>query len=91
MENAPQQTENFKICIIGATGAIGKEIVRTALAEAKVTQITLIIRKKLPEWENDPDNKLRFVELENFDNLEAISDSEHLQGIDAFFCTLGTR
>ena len=75
MEGAPQQ---FKIAIIGATGAIGKEIVRTGLQETKVTQITLIIRKKIPEWENDSTNKLKFIELENFDNLDAISDNEHL-------------
>ena len=77
MESAPQ-TENFKICIIGATGAIGREIVRTGIEEAKVSRITLIIRKKLPEWESDTSNKLKFIEIENFDNLEAISDSEHL-------------
>ena len=49
MEGA--QENKYKIALIGATGAIGKEIVRWALDNQNVQEITLLCRKKIPEWE----------------------------------------
>ena len=43
--------QQYKIALIGATGAIGKEIVRWALDNPSVGEISLLIRKKIPEWE----------------------------------------
>ena len=44
-----------KIAIIGATGATGREIVKYLAMPSKdgyrCAEMTLIIRKKLPEWE----------------------------------------
>ncbi len=42
-----------KVCIIGATGAIGKEIVRYILnteTKNRISELTLFIRSPLPEW-----------------------------------------
>ena len=74
--------------MIGATGAVGREIVNWANKEPQVTEMTLIVRKKLPGWENlDP--KIKFVERENFDDLSDLAST--LAGYDSFICTLGTR
>ena len=43
-----------------------------------MTQITVIIRKKLQEWESETSPKLKFIEIEDFGNLESISESEYL-------------
>ena len=60
----------FKICLIGATGAIGREIVDAALTYPQVSQITLIIRKKLSKWETMENmDKVKYIENENFDNI----------------------
>ena len=42
----------YKIALIGATGAVGKEIVRTAMDEkygGKIKELTVIVREKLDE------------------------------------------
>ena len=37
-----------KICVIGATGAVGRQIVDKCLARSNVGEITVIVRRKLP-------------------------------------------
>ena len=61
------ESRTYKVAIIGATGAIGKEIVTHALANPSISEISLLIRKKLPEWENQ--EKLKFLESEDFSDL----------------------
>ena len=42
-----------KLCSIGATGAIGKEIVRYIInteTKNRISELTLLIRSPLPEW-----------------------------------------
>ena len=88
-----------KIALIGATGAIGKEIVKLLAHDAGVGELALLIRRKLPEWETMEaevpgfKEKVRYIIMENFDDLsQKLSENEvTLEGYDAFFCTLGTR
>ena len=77
------------ICLIGATGAIGKELVKHSVKNPSVGSVTLLIRRKLPEWENEA--KLKFVIRENFDNLEDLAENEDVKACHAFICCLGTR
>ena len=83
----------LKVALIGATGAIGKEIVRAALENNKVSEISLLIRKKIPEWETpeftEKAAKVKFLICDNFDNLDNLRES--LLGYDIFLCTLGSR
>ena len=90
----------FKIAIIGATGAIGKELVRLLGNDNRVSELALLVRRKLPEWDEmentTPDfkEKAKYLIMENFDDLaEKLADNEvsNLDGYDAFLCTLGTR
>ena len=80
--------QKFKIALIGATGAIGREIVEWAASNDKVEEMTLIIRRKLPEWEKESDPKFKYAIKENFDDLSDLKDQ--LSGYHAFLCTLGT-
>ena len=43
--------QKIKIAIIGASGAIGREILRALKASDEVEEVSLIVRRKLPEWE----------------------------------------
>ena len=88
-----------KIAIIGASGATGREIVKY-LAEPlengsrRCEEMTLLIRKKLPEWEqaeaNDPwfKDNVKYVIRDNFDDMTDLASQ--FQGYNLFICTLGT-
>ena len=43
-------SQGKKIAIIGATGAVGREIVRHARLRDDVAELALIVRRSLPEW-----------------------------------------
>ena len=89
----------LKIAIIGATGATGREIVKYLTTagpngERRCAELTLLIRKKLPEWEEQEQKdewfkaNVKYVARDNFDDLSDLAPQ--LQGYNAFICTLGT-
>ncbi|WP_035818263.1 NAD-dependent dehydratase [Janthinobacterium sp. RA13] len=71
----------MKLILIGATGLVGREVLRLALADARVTAIVAPVRKPLPAHP-----KLD-APLVDFDRLPA--DAPWWQA-DAVICTLGT-
>jgi oxidoreductase len=80
----------IRIALIGATGAIGKEIVRHAKKDPRIDELALVVRTKLEEWkEEDFQCKLKVITMENFENMAPLK--EQLMGYDAFLCTLGSR
>ena len=47
------KARKYKIALIGATGAIGKEIVKSAMCPKlgeQVNEFTVVVRRKLDEW-----------------------------------------
>ncbi len=42
-----------KVALIGATGAIGKEIVRHAKKDPRIGELCLVVRKRLEEWKDE--------------------------------------
>ena len=76
--------------MIGATGAIGKEIVKHAKNDPRIEELCLVVRKRLDEWKDEDFKcKLKVIQMENFDDLESLKG--YVEGYDAFLCTLGTR
>ncbi|MBR7634132.1 NAD-dependent dehydratase [Janthinobacterium lividum] len=71
----------MKLILIGATGLVGREVLRLALSDARVTNIVAPVRKALPAHP-----KLD-APLVDFDRLPA--DAPWWQA-DAVICTLGT-
>ncbi|MCA1859179.1 NAD(P)H-binding protein [Janthinobacterium sp. HSC-3S05] len=71
----------MKLILIGATGLVGREVLRLALADGRVTAIVAPVRKPLPAHA-----KLE-APLVDFDRLPA--DAPWWQA-DAVICTLGT-
>ncbi len=73
--------EGMKLILIGATGLVGREVLRLALSDVRVTAIVAPVRKALP-----PHAKLH-APLVDFDQLPP--DAPWWQA-DAVICTLGT-
>ncbi len=84
------QPQKVKLALIGATGAIGKEIVKHAKKDPRIEELCLVVRKRLEEWKDDDFLcKLKVISMENFDDMSTLK--QELQGYDALLCTLGTR
>ncbi len=76
--------------IVGATGLVGESLLHILLKDATYTQITALVRKKLPENEqnNLVINNPKFTQIEiNFDAIEKYK--EVIKATDVF-CCLGT-
>lgn len=72
------------VLVIGATGLVGKEIVRQLLADSSVSSVTALTRR--PIERSAGDEKLR-NEVVDFDKL---SDHADVFSVDQIFCALGT-
>ena len=67
--------KKIKIALIGATGAIGKEIVRHAKKDQRIEELCLVVRKRLDEWKDEDFGcKLKVVQMENFDDMTSLKD-----------------
>lgn len=76
------------IAMIGASGGIGREIVRCAAKDPRVSEITLIVRRTLEEWTQENFKpKLNIIQRENLENLHELK--EQLMGFDIFISTMG--
>lgn len=65
----------MKVALIGATGAIGKEIVRHAKNDPRLEELCLVVRRRLEEWKDEDFKcKLKVVQLESFDDLSPLKD-----------------
>ena len=71
------------VLVIGATGLVGKEIVRQLLADSTVSSVTALTRRPI---EGARDGKLRNAVVD-FDKL---SDYARAFSVDQLFCALGT-
>ena len=80
----------YKIALIGATGAVGREIVEMARHDDRIQELTLVVRKRPLEWNSASFKpKLVVVERDNFDDLSTIKSN--FLGYDAFLCALGSH
>ncbi|KAJ3282261.1 hypothetical protein HK104_010982 [Borealophlyctis nickersoniae] len=70
--------------ILGATGAVGKAVVRDIMETDAFEKVTLLVRREV-EYEGPHAEKLR-QEKVDFDNLKESSFAGH----DVVFCALGT-
>ena len=87
------EERKVRVALIGATGAIGKDIVHHAKNNPYLKELVLITRRTLDEWVIDEFKcKVTIVTRENFEGIVDDEDLiEKVTGCDAFICTLGTR
>ncbi len=74
---------NKTAIIVGATGLVGKAIVRLLLDKDYYKKITVVARRELAI----KDNRLNVLIVEDFDKLEEFSSE---LGANDYYCTLGT-
>jgi len=83
----------LKAFILGASGAIGRELVDELIKSKNWSQITVVVRRKLEEWDklNDEEkSKLQIILKEDLDCLQDPSQW-NLTGYNSVFCCLGTQ
>ncbi len=71
-----QNTNPLKAFVIGSTGAVGRELVQELVKSPKWEQITLIVRRKLEEWDQFTEaekQRLKIVLKEDLDCLDDLS------------------
>lgn len=87
------RANNLKGFILGATGGVGRELVQELIKSDHWSEVTVLTRRKIEEWEQFSDEekkKLKIIVQDNFDNLNDPS-KWNLQGYSSVFCCLGTR
>lgn len=77
----------MKAVLVGATGVVGREILRRLLAEPRYERATVIARRPLPPEQASTGSAALDVRVADFDRLD-----EHARwfGADHVFCALGT-
>ena len=79
-----------RVALIGASGAIGREVVDCLMKDNRFEEIILVCRRTLPEWiQVNSLPKLTIVSIDDFDSLNLNKDK--FIGVDAFLCCLGAR
>ena len=83
-------TKKYKAAIIGATGGIGKQLIKSLAQHDRCEKITVLVRRKLEEWDTEEIKaKLNVVECEDMDKMADLKSK--FEGHDMFYCCLGTR
>uniref|UniRef100_A0A7S4IFA0 NAD(P)-binding domain-containing protein n=1 Tax=Vannella robusta TaxID=1487602 RepID=A0A7S4IFA0_9EUKA len=85
-----------KVFVVGATGAVGKTLVKELLKKEEFTEIVTFGRREIPEKELETvaeENRARLTQeiISDFGALpDSPSDQDKFAGFDAGFCCLGT-
>ena len=94
-----QEAKKINAIIIGATGAVGRELVDYLLQNENYGKITIFVRRIIDRWEKLPEDKkqrLNIIKVENLDFLAKEKDellallNDNVQ-YDVVFNTLGSR
>jgi len=81
-EKDAKSNSQLKCAVVGATGAIGKEVVDLLLVREEVASVTVLVRRA----NSFPENKKLTEKVIDFDKL----DGNDFKGFDVFFCCLGS-
>ncbi|TNV75750.1 hypothetical protein FGO68_gene9254 [Halteria grandinella] len=78
-----------KIALLGATGAIGKEIMKLAKKDPRIEELCVVVRRRLDTWKDEEFQcKLKVIQMESLDSME-----EHIKdqfvGYDGIISTMG--
>ena len=97
MENN-DQSNKYNAIVIGATGAVGRELVDILLSSKNYTKITIFVRRIIDRWTKltpEQSSKLNIVKVENLDFLGESKEEleKRFEGTkyDVLFNVLGSR
>ena len=87
---AGDSERKLRIAIIGASGAVGREITEFAKNNDQICELILLVRRALEEWQQeDFTPKLTLLMKTDFESFDDVK--EQLRGVDLFICTLGSQ
>ena len=70
------EPQKFKAIIIGATGAVGRELVDCLLSSNHYSKITIFVRRVIKKWEDLPEAQKQILNIIKVDNLDFLSNSK---------------
>ena len=89
---------NLKAIVIGATGAVGRELVDFLLNNENYSKVTIIVRRMITRWVDLPEEKKNKLNIIEVDSLDCVSNYEQMTSLlkedtqyDVLFNTLGSR
>ena len=84
--------------IIGATGAVGRELVDYLLSNANYNKISIFVRRIIDRWIDLPEEKKKKLNIIEVENLDCLSNENEINSLlndnlqyDVLFNTLGSR
>lgn len=81
--------KTYQAVVIGATGAVGSNIVRELLQSPRCTNITTIVRRDTDMFKDNPNaSKIHQIIQKDLGNLEPVVE-ESIRGHEIAFCALG--
>ena len=88
----------LKAIVIGATGAVGRELVDYLLNNDNYIKVTIFVRRVITRWVDLPENKKQKLNIIEVDSLDCLSNFEQISSLlkedtnyDVLFNTLGSR
>ncbi len=80
------KAKSIRLLLVGATGAVGQEVLKQALADERVSAICAVTRRPLDAGKFPVDPKLENIIVD----FSVLSDRPVWCGVNAVICTLGT-
>ena len=93
-----QESKKFNAIVIGATGAVGRELVDYLLSSPYYNKISIFVRRIIDRWVDLPEGKKEKLHIIEVDNLDCLSNEKEIMTLlndnlqyDVLFNTLGSR
>ena len=70
------ESPKYNAIIIGATGAIGRELILQLLSSKKYSKITIPVRRTIEEWDLLNENEKKILNIVKIDSLDFMSGTK---------------
>ena len=88
----------LKAIVIGATGAVGRDLIDYLLNNDNYIKVTIFVRRVITRWVDLPENKKQKLNIIEVDSLDCLSNYDQINSLlkedtsyDVLFNTLGSR
>ena len=93
-----ESPSKLKAIVIGATGAVGRELVDFLINNENYSKVTIFVRRMITRWVDLPEEKKNKLNIIEVDSLDCLSNYDQLTSLlkedtnyDVLFNTLGSR
>ena len=93
-----EQSKKLNAIVIGATGAVGRELVDYLLSNVNYNKISIFVRRIVDRWVDLPEGKKEKLNIIEVENLDCLSNENEIKSLlndnlnyDVLFNTLGSR